>query len=96
MKDLHVWYGPEAVTRLMAGVIAIETHNGGMREEANRMAEQLREAYGLPGTGGSDAHGVDQLGRCVTEFERDMADEAGLIAALREGRYQARYLRGYH
>ncbi len=96
LHDLDKWYGPEAIELLMASVVAIETHNGGNQERGNVMAEKLRERHGIKGIGGSDAHGVDAVGKCVTVFEADFSDDAGLIEQLRSGEYRACYLRDLH
>ncbi len=93
MHDLDKWFGPEAIELLMSSVAAIETHNGGNQERSNALAEKLRERHGLKGVGGSDAHGADAVGKCVTVFEGDFADTAGLIEELRSGEYHACYLR---
>lgn len=74
---------------LLESIFALETHNGACKAKSNKMAQALREKYGLFGTGGSDAHHVTHLGRCVTVFEDDPEDEAELIEALRSGRYRA-------
>jgi predicted metal-dependent phosphoesterase TrpH len=76
---------------LLEAICAIETHNGAMSRKSNDEAELIRQKYGLFGVGGSDAHHVSHIGRCVTVFEEDIADEAGLIEALRGGRYRAAY-----
>ncbi len=86
--DLHARYGHEAAELLMRSSVAVETLNGGSSPENNRLAEQLRERYGLHAVGGSDAHYPMQLGRCYTEFIREVADEAELIRELKEGAYR--------
>ncbi|MHB8780941.1 MAG: PHP-associated domain-containing protein [Candidatus Geothermincolia bacterium] len=88
--DLHERYG-EAASLLMASSVAVETRNGGSSPENNDLAVLLARSHGLPQVGGSDAHHLMQVGRCVTWFEQDIADEAELIAALRGGRYRALY-----
>ncbi len=93
MHDLDNWFGPEAMELLVTSVPAIETHNGGNQERGNVMAEKLRERYGLKGVGGSDAHGADSVGKCVTVFEADFSSDAELIEQLRSGEYRACYLR---
>jgi predicted metal-dependent phosphoesterase TrpH len=71
------------------GVTVIETLNGGSRGTENESALALAEQYDYRGIGGSDAHIVSHIGRCVTEFERDIADEEDLIRALRHESYRA-------
>ncbi len=77
---------------LLESIVAIETHNGAMTRKNNEEAESLREKYSLKGVGGSDAHHVSHIGRCVTIFEEDPSDEEELMKALRGGRYRAAYL----
>lgn len=76
---------------LLECVFALETHNGAMPRKNNAEAERIRKKYGLFGTGGSDAHHVSHIGRCLTVFEDEISDEAELIEALRGGRYRACY-----
>lgn len=96
MHNLDNWFGPEAIELLFSSVPAIETHNGGNQERGNVMAEKLRERHGVRGVGGSDAHGADAVGKCVTVFESDFSDTEGLIEQLRSGEYRACYLRDLH
>jgi len=44
---------------------------------------------GLPGTGGSDAHQVYEIGMCLTLFENEVKNEEDLIREIRAGRIQA-------
>jgi predicted metal-dependent phosphoesterase TrpH len=76
---------------LLDSVVAIETHNGAMTLKSNEQAEHLRKKHGLFGTGGSDAHHVSHLARCVTVFEEEPGNEVELIEALRGGKYRACY-----
>ncbi len=66
---------------------AIEIRNGKVTDNDNEMAEKVAEKLGMPGTGGSDAHVLDDVGRFVTIFEGDIADEQELVDALRAGAY---------
>lgn len=74
---------------LLASIFAIETRNGACKQKSNEQAQALSEKYGLFGTGGSDAHHVLHLGRCVTVFEDSPENEQELIEVLRSGRYRA-------
>lgn len=76
---------------LVDAIFAIETHNGSISRASNEQAEKLRATYDLFGTGGSDAHHVNHLGRAVTVFEDEPGDERELIEALRSGRYRPVY-----
>ena len=86
-KHAHV-FPPE----LVGHVVAIETLNGANTPRSNEAALAIAAELGLPGTGGSDAHALWQLGKCVTVFERDLHSDEELVAELREGRYAAAYL----
>ena len=68
-------------------VDAIEVGNGKLSDEENDMAVQVAARLGLPGTAGSDAHRVDEVGRWATDFEREIANERELVAELRSGRF---------
>ncbi len=74
---------------LLASIFAIETCNGACKPKSNQQAQALSDKYGLFGTGGSDAHHVLHLGRCVTVFEEWPENEQELIEVLRSGRYRA-------
>lgn len=81
---------PEKVFR---HAVAVETHNGSSDREQNREALELAQCLCLPSVGGSDAHLVDHVGKCVTVFEGDFSSEEELVTALRKGRYEGIYLR---
>jgi len=71
------------------GVRLIETLNGGSRGEEDAVALALAETHGYRGIGGSDAHIVSQIARCVTRFPRDIRDGDALVSALRAGDFEA-------
>jgi predicted metal-dependent phosphoesterase TrpH len=70
------------------GLAAIETYNASALAEENEQAARLAQFLDLPGTGGSDAHGVEQVGRAVTEFPTWIASDADLVAALKAGDFR--------
>ena len=70
-------------------VDAVEVENGKLAPDENQMAGDVAENIGLPGTGGSDAHRVDEIGTWVTEFENDIEDENDLLRELHAGRFRA-------
>jgi len=70
-------------------VDAIEIGNGKLSDEENGMATQVATQLGLPGTAGSDAHRVDEVGRWTTLFERKIETERELVEELRAGRFAA-------
>jgi predicted metal-dependent phosphoesterase TrpH len=76
---------------LLEAIFAIETRNGAVNRRNNAEAEKISKKYGLYGVGGSDAHHFSHIGRCLTVFEDEIADEGELMEALRSGRYRADY-----
>lgn len=78
-----------AKLEIAQGLTAIETFNGGTLPEENEQAAHLARILGLPGIGGSDAHGVEQVGRALTEFPHWIASDAEFVAALKAGGYRS-------
>lgn len=75
------------------GFDAIEVLNGNSSAGENRMAQEAAEKLHLPGTGGSDSHSKNSVGKYATEFVDDsIKTEQELIAALKSGRYKPRRL----
>ena len=70
-------------------VDAIEIGNGKLSDDENDMARKVAEKLGLPGTGGSDAHRVDEVGKWLTLFENHIRNEQELVEELRAGRFTA-------
>ena len=68
--------------KVLEFVDAIEVGNGKLSPDENNMARKVSEKLELPGTGGSDAHRVDEVGKWLTVFEKDIQDENQLVAAL--------------
>ncbi len=68
-------------------VEAIEALNGGSSAEENGRAAQLAERHGFYQVGGSDAHYVSAIGRCLTAFRRPLRNIAELVEELRAGDY---------
>ena len=68
---------------------AFETENGTEGLLQNETAARLARALPLPGTGGSDAHAVREVGTAATRFERPVRDERDFLEELRAGRYIA-------
>ena len=66
-------------------VNAVEIRNGKVTVQDNEMARKVAERLELPGTGGSDAHNLDDIGTYVTVFEQDIQDDRQLVAALHGG-----------
>ena len=75
--------------KVLEFVDAIEVGNGKLSPDENDMARKVAEKLGLPGTGGSDAHRVDEVGKWVTVFEKEIQDENQLVEELHAGRFRA-------
>jgi histidinol phosphatase-like PHP family hydrolase len=73
---------------MMKLVDALEIVNGASTKEEAEFAESVATHLGLGMAGGSDAHSVDGLGMCATEFERDISCWSELLGELRAGRYR--------
>ncbi|MBI4310578.1 MAG: PHP domain-containing protein [Chloroflexi bacterium] len=67
----------------------LEVVNGGNLEPENRLAQDVAGIRRFRGTGGSDAHSTQGLGRGVTIFNGTVRHERDLLEALREGDYAA-------
>lgn len=89
--DLFETMEPRLAAFLLNNIDAVETRNGGTTPEANRTAEMMANRQGLPGVGGSDAHFLMQLGRCLTVFEREIKDEDDLVREIKAGRCRGVY-----
>ncbi len=74
---------------LFKWVDGVEVLNGKVTERENEFAGVVANGLGLPGTGGSDAHRVSEIGLCATRFEAEIHDEKDLVEALRNGGYSA-------
>ena len=70
-------------------VDAIEIGNGKLSLEENEMARKVADRLNLPGTGGSDAHRIDEIATWVTVFEKKIENEAELVEELHAGRFKA-------
>ncbi|MCP4116542.1 MAG: PHP domain-containing protein [Desulfobacteraceae bacterium] len=66
-------------------VHGLETLNGKVTQNENRLAAQVAEGLGLPSTGGSDAHDVSSVGTYATRFNDVLASERLLVEALQAG-----------
>ena len=70
-------------------VDAVEIGNGKLSQDENDMARRVAEKLGLSGTGGSDAHRIDEIATWVTVFEKDIDSEQELLEELHAGRFEA-------
>ncbi|RJQ77938.1 MAG: PHP domain-containing protein [Desulfobacteraceae bacterium] len=71
----------------LQGLVALETLNGSVSADDNRYAHEAAGRLGVKGIGGSDAHGIQALGRAYTCFSDPIGSEAELVKALRVGAY---------
>ena len=75
--------------KVLEFVDAVEIGNGKLSPDENDMARKVAETLGLPGTGGSDAHRVDEIATWITVFDNDIKDENELVHELQAGRFRA-------
>ena len=71
------------------GVRLVEVYNGGSRGSEDELAKKAAETHGYAGYGGSDAHIVSQIGRCVTRFDEEIRNMDDLVSALRGDGFEA-------
>jgi len=69
------------------GIEAIEQLNGGSNDEENGRALKLAHQFDLKCVGGSDAHFVSAIGRCLTAFRRPITSVEALVEELATGEY---------
>lgn len=87
----HPYRGGSGVGDLiltLAGIAAVEGHNGCNLVSFNRRAIEAARSRRLPVTGGSDAHEPGEVGSCYTVFPEPVTAE-NLVDLLRSGRYEA-------
>jgi predicted metal-dependent phosphoesterase TrpH len=70
------------------GVHTVEVLNGGSIPGEDELSIEKAAEYGYRGFGGSDSHIVSRIGYCATEFDEDIEDMDGLVAALYAGRFK--------
>jgi predicted metal-dependent phosphoesterase TrpH len=87
------WIGPrekdltleKAVQKSYVRMVdALESANGWATPEDVEFTEKVAAFLGKCTTGGSDAHGMAEIGRCFTMFDADVSDEMSLVKAIRE------------
>lgn len=78
--------GERGVSLETVGII--EALNGGSSDYENGRSFDLAEEHGLLAVGGSDAHFVSALGRCLTEFDVRVTSNEELVAALRSREFR--------
>jgi len=63
----------------------VEVVNGANREAENRFAKEVVQLLSFKGTGGSDAHSNNGLGKGATVFNGEVRSQADLLEALLAG-----------
>ena len=71
--------------RDFSSICAAEGLNGSNRPGEQERAEELIRQLGVPATGGSDAHLVSAIGKCMTRFDNPVSNEVELVQELRAG-----------
>lgn len=77
--------GLPVTPRVFEYVDAVEVCNGCLSGPENAAAARTAEQLGLPGVAGSDAHRIEEIGRCVTVLDRAVDDVFELVEQLRRG-----------
>ena len=70
-----------------SSIRAAEGLNGSNRPGEQERAEDLIRQLGVPATGGSDAHLVSAIGKCMTNFQSSILNETDLVRELRSGAF---------
>jgi len=68
----------------------LELMTNNMDADCRRLAARVRDEHDLAGLGSSDAHQLDVLGICCTEFDGTIRDMRDLVDAIRQRRATAR------
>ena len=72
---------------------ALEMINGRGTKRENEFSARLCEFMDMPGTGGTDSHAIQDIGKCATYFDREIRNERDLIGEILAGRFYAVDLR---
>jgi len=87
ISQLQLDVGQACKRAVFQYVDGLEIHNCKVTDPENDMARRVAERLGLLGVAGSDAHRLDEVGKCVTNFEREVRTERELIEEIRAGRF---------
>ena len=88
-SDLSLSPEQGAKRPIFKSVDALEGFSGKTIERESKLAQEVAQKLGMKMTGGSDAHSIKEIGKCVTIFENEVRSEAELIKELKGGRFQA-------
>ena len=86
--QLHMTVEQAGKRKVFEFVDAVEIGNGKLSQDENDMARKVAEKLSLPGSGGSDAHRIDELGTWLTVFEKNIENEQELLKELHAGRFK--------
>ena len=87
ISQLQLDVGQACKRAVFQHVDGLEIQNCKVTDPENDMARRVSGRLGLLGVAGSDAHRLDEVGRCVTKFEREVRTERELIEEIRAGRF---------
>ncbi len=71
----------------ISGLVALEVLNGSVSLADNRRASEAATRLNINGIGGSDAHGIQVLGKAYTCFPAPVNTAKDLTLALQSGKY---------
>ncbi|NQU64414.1 MAG: PHP domain-containing protein [SAR324 cluster bacterium] len=89
ISDLQMSVEQASKKKALQFVNAVEIKNGKVTLQDNELALKVAAKLGLPGTGGSDAHNLDDVGTCATVFEQAIENDRQLVEALHAGIFTA-------
>ncbi|NLI13946.1 MAG: PHP domain-containing protein [Peptococcaceae bacterium] len=72
--------------KILSDLAGIEVLNGRTEPHNNVKALEAYQQYSMPGFGGSDAHQLDEVGKCATYFPHGIKTEADFIKAVKSKR----------
>lgn len=67
----------------------LEVLNGEISNDANDYVASMATSLGKFGTGGSDSHSREAVGRCATRFQNPVTTEEEMVREMRAGRVSA-------
>lgn len=67
----------------------IEITNGANTVEENEFALEVAHTLNKKGTGGSDSHSINGIGKSITVFESNICDSESLLENLKSGSFHA-------
>ncbi|MBR48621.1 MAG: hypothetical protein CL734_00125 [Chloroflexi bacterium] len=78
----------EAATHELFSIVDfIEVTNGANTLEENKFTLEIAKILNKPGTGGSDAHSIQGIGKSCTVFENPVHSKSDLIKELKNGNF---------